>query len=163
MRFSTRFQKCVISLASQCALLASRKASYASRFAPSPCDLNTSMAMPSSLMRRCRMASSSSRAACSGQNDAPCPTMPSMSAGGGVVGHDNVVGGERQLVPAAGRGTVDDADELLAGIFAGILKAVAGLVGELAEIDLVRMGRARQHADIGAGAEHAVFSGTQHD
>ncbi len=43
-------------------------------------DLNTSIAISSSLMRRCRIASSSSRATCSGQNDAPCAIMPSISA-----------------------------------------------------------------------------------
>ena len=37
-------------------------------------------------MRRCRMASSSSRATCSGQNDAPCAIMPSISAGGAASG-----------------------------------------------------------------------------
>jgi hypothetical protein len=34
--------------------------------------LNTSIAISSSLMRRCRIASSSSRATWSGQNAAPC-------------------------------------------------------------------------------------------
>ena len=37
-------------------------------------------------MRRCRIASSSSRATCSGQNDAPCAIMPSISAGGAASG-----------------------------------------------------------------------------
>ena len=37
-------------------------------------------------MRRCRIASSSSRATCSGQNDAPCAIRPSMSAGGAASG-----------------------------------------------------------------------------
>ena len=43
-----------------------------------------------------------------------------------------------------------------------ILDAVAGLVGELAEVDLVGVGRARQHADVGAGAEHAVLARAHH-
>src|SRR6185437_10080431 len=38
---------------------------------------------------------------------------------------------------------------------------VAGLVGEFAEIDLVGVGCAGQHADIGAGAEHPVLAGAQ--
>src|SRR5258708_19949936 len=84
MRLSTRFQYCLISLTSQCALLASRKASQASTLARSPCDLNTSIAVSSSLMRKCKIASSSSRATCSGQNDDPCAIMPSMSAGGAL-------------------------------------------------------------------------------
>ena len=47
------------------------------------------------------------------------------------------------------------------GRLAGVLDAVAGLVGELAEIDLVGVGGARQHADIGAGAEHARLARAQ--
>ena len=75
-----------------------------------------------------------------------------------VVGEDDVIGRQRQFIAAAGRGAVDDGDETLAGILAGILQPVAGLVGEFAEIDLVGVGRAGQHADIGAGAEHAVLA-----
>ena len=82
--------------------------------------------------------------------------------GRAVVGEDDVIGRKRELIAAAGRGAVDDGDEALAGIFAGVLEAVAGLVGELAEIDLVRVGRAREHADIGAGAEHAVLARADH-
>ena len=68
-----------------------------------------------------------------------------------------MVGGQRQLIAAAGRGAVDDGDKTLTGILGGVLKAVAGLVGEFAEVHFVRVGRARQHADIGAGAEHPVL------
>ena len=80
---------------------------------------------------------------------------------GAVVGQDDVVGGQRQLVAAAGAGARDDADHALAGELAGVLDGVAGLVGELAEVDLVGMGRARQHADVGAGAEHPRLARTQ--
>ena len=83
--------------------------------------------------------------------------------GGAVVGQDDVIGRQRQLIAAAGRGAVDDGDVALPGIFAGVLEPVAGLVGELAEIDLVGVGRAREHADIGAGAEHAVLGRADHD
>ena len=38
--------------------------------------------------------------------------------GRAVVGEDDVIGGERQFVAAAGRGAVDDGDETLAGILA---------------------------------------------
>ena len=69
-----------------------------------------------------------------------------------VVDQHDVVGRERQLIAAAGRGAVDGADRCDAGILAQILDAVARLVGEFAEIDLVGVGRAGQHADIGAGA-----------
>ena len=82
--------------------------------------------------------------------------------GGAVVGQNDVIGRQRQFIAAAGRGAVDHGDETLAGIFAGILQAVAGLVGEFAEIDLVGVGGAGQHADIGAGAEHAVLARAQH-
>ena len=77
--------------------------------------------------------------------------------GRAVVGEDDVIGRQRQFIAAAGRGAVDDGDKALAGILAGILQAVAGLVGEFAEIDLVGVGGAGQHADIGAGAEHPVL------
>ena len=79
-----------------------------------------------------------------------------------VVGEHDVVGRQREFIAAAGRGAVDDGDETLAGIFGGIFQPVAGLVGEFAEVDLVGMGRARQHADVGAGAEHAVLAGAHH-
>ena len=82
--------------------------------------------------------------------------------GGAVVGEDDVIGRQRQLIAAAGRGAVDDGDEALAGIFRGVFQAVAGLVGELAEVDFVGVGRARQHADVGAGAEHAVLARAHH-
>ena len=66
-----------------------------------------------------------------------------------------MVGRQRQFVAAAGRGAVDGADRFDAGMLAQILDAVPRLIGEFAEIDLMRMARAGQHADIGAGAEHA--------
>jgi hypothetical protein len=74
-----------------------------------------------------------------------------------------VIGRERQLITAAGGGAVDDGDVALARIFRGVLEAVAGLIGEFAKIDLVRVRRAREHADIGAGAEHAVLARADHD
>ena len=73
-----------------------------------------------------------------------------------------MIGGESKLVAAARGGAVDDGHEALAGILAGVLQAVPGLVGELAEIDLVGVGRPGQHADVRAGAEHPVFAGAQH-
>jgi hypothetical protein len=82
-------------------------------------------------------------------------------AGRAVVGQNDVVGGQRQLVSAAGRGAVDGADPALAGMVAGILHGIAGLVGELAEIDLVAVAGAGQHADIGAGREDAGLARAQ--
>ena len=40
-------------------------------------------------------------------------------------------------------------------MLAHVFDAVAGLVGELAEVHLVGVGGVGQHADIGAGTEHA--------
>ncbi len=80
-----------------------------------------------------------------------------------VVDQHDVIGGERKLVAAARRGAVDHADGREPGERARILDAVAGLVGELAEVDLVRMGGAGQHADIGAGAEHPRLARAQQD
>ena len=41
--------------------------------------------------------------------------------------------------------------------------AAAGLVGELAEVDLVVVRRRRQHLDVGPGAEHPVQGAGEHD
>ena len=73
-----------------------------------------------------------------------------------VVDEEDLVAGQRQLVAAAGRGAVDGGDPDLAGVGRGVLDAVAGLVGELAEVDLVGVRRPGQHLDVGAGAEHLV-------
>ena len=78
-----------------------------------------------------------------------------------VVGEDDVIGRQRQFIAAAGRGAVDDGDKTLPGILAGILQAVAGLVGEFAEVHFVGVGGPRQHADVGAGAEHPVLARAQ--
>ena len=74
-----------------------------------------------------------------------------------VVDEHDLVARQRQLVAAAGGGAVDGGDPHLArsGPVASSID-VAGLVGELAEVDLVGVGRARQHLDVGAGAEHLV-------
>jgi len=83
--------------------------------------------------------------------------------GRAVVGEDDVIGGQREFITAASRGAVDHGDEALPGIFAGIFQPVAGFVGELAEVDFMGVAGARQHADIGAGAEHPVLAGANHD
>ena len=79
-----------------------------------------------------------------------------------IVGEHDVIGRQRQLIAASGRGPVDHANKALPRVRAGILQPVAGLIGELAEVDLVGMRGARKHADVGAGAEHPVFRRTQH-
>ena len=73
-----------------------------------------------------------------------------------IVDQQDLVAGQRQLVAAAGGGAVDRGDPDLAGVGGGVLDGVAGLVGELAEVHLVAVRRARQHLDVGAGAEHLV-------
>ena len=78
-----------------------------------------------------------------------------------VIGENDVIGRQRQFITAAGRGAIDDGDETLPGILAGILQAVAGFVGEFAEVHFVGVGRTRQHADVGAGAEHPVLARAQ--
>ena len=83
--------------------------------------------------------------------------------GRAVVHQHDVVAGERELVAAAGRGAVHDAEVFLVGVLARFLDRIARLVGELAEVDLVRVRRARQHADVGAGAEHAVLGRLEDD
>ena len=55
---------------------------------------------------------------------------------GAVVDHRDLVAGQRQLVAAAGGGAVQRGEELEARVVAGVLQAIAGLVGELAEVDL---------------------------
>jgi hypothetical protein len=70
---------------------------------------------------------------------------------------------ERKLVTASRRGAVDHADGRETRGLARVLEAVARFVGELAEIDLVGVGRAGEHADIGAGAEHPRLARAQQD
>ena len=72
-----------------------------------------------------------------------------------------MIGGKCEFVTAARSRTVDDSDKTLPGILAGVLQPVAGLVGEFAEIDLMGVGRPRQHPDVGTGAEHPVFARPQ--
>ncbi len=74
-----------------------------------------------------------------------------------------MVGGERQLVAAAGGIAVDGADIDLLGIVAGVLDGEPRLVGELAEVHLGAVRRFAEHADIGAGAEHIVLAGLDDD
>ena len=79
-----------------------------------------------------------------------------------IVGEDDLVAGQREFVTTAGAGALDGGDPDLAGMGARVFQAVAGLVGELAEVDLVSMRGATQHLDVGAGAEDARVAGV-HD
>jgi hypothetical protein len=83
--------------------------------------------------------------------------------GGAVVDHGDLVAGQRHFVAAAGGGAVQRGEELQAGVFAGILEAVARLVGELAEVHLPGVGGQAEHVDVGAGAEHARLAAGDDD
>jgi hypothetical protein len=73
-----------------------------------------------------------------------------------IVDEQDLVARERELVPPAGGGTVHRRENDLTPTRRHLLHAVARLVGELAEADLVRVRRRRQHLDVRTGAEHLV-------
>jgi hypothetical protein len=72
---------------------------------------------------------------------------------GAVVDQHDVLAGQGQLVAAAGRGAVEGGEVGLARVRGGVLHAVAGLVGELAEVHLPRVRGRGEHPDVRAGAE----------
>ena len=76
-----------------------------------------------------------------------------------VIHQKDFVARQGQLVAAARSRAVDGADVGLAGMFGGVFDAVSRFVGELAEIDLVGVRGATQHADVGAGAKHLRLAG----
>ena len=75
---------------------------------------------------------------------------------GAVVDEEDLVAGQRQLVAAAGGGAIDRGDHDLAALGGHLLDAVARLVGELAEADLVGVRCRGEHLDVRAGAEELV-------
>ena len=79
-----------------------------------------------------------------------------------VVDQDQVIHSQRQFITAAGRRPVHRAQVALAREFPGVFNGVAGLIGEFTEVHLMAVGGVRQHADVGAGAEHGGLSGTDH-
>ena len=79
-----------------------------------------------------------------------------------IVDEKDLVAGQRQFVAAAGAGAADGGEELQPLVLRGVFQAVAGLVGEFAEVDLPRMAREAEHEDVGAGAEHP-FAGARDD
>ena len=79
-----------------------------------------------------------------------------------VVGQQDAVAGERQLVAAPGRRAAHRAEVALAGVLAGVLDRQPGLVRELAEVHLQLVRGGAEHADVGAGAEDAVAVGAEH-
>ena len=73
-----------------------------------------------------------------------------------VVDEDDLVAGKRQLIAAARARAIDGGEELQALVPGRILEAVAGFVGELAEIDLPGVAGQAEHEDVGARAEHPL-------
>ena len=69
-----------------------------------------------------------------------------------------MIGGERQFIAAARGVAVDGADVDLFGIVGGVLDGEPRLIGELAEVHLLRRASTCRDADIGAGAEHIVLA-----
>ena len=82
--------------------------------------------------------------------------------GGPVIDQEDVVGRERKLVAAARSGARDHGHPALARVGRCILDGVAGLVGELAEVDLIDVRRAGEHRNVRAGTEHAVLRRGEH-
>ncbi len=80
-----------------------------------------------------------------------------------IVDHSDLVAREREFIAASRRRTVERRQRLQPRVTAGILDAVARLVGELAEIDLPRVRRQPEHVDVGARAEHALLAAGQND
>ncbi len=79
-----------------------------------------------------------------------------------IVDQQNAVASERQLITAAGSSAVNGAQIRLPGMCGGILNAVAGFIGEFAEINLMGVGRLGQHANVGTGTKHA-WVGRRHN
>ena len=73
-----------------------------------------------------------------------------------------MIAGKCQFIPTASARALDRGDVFLAGFCFGHFHGIAGLVSEFTKVHLVGMGRARQHADIRAGAKYLVFARLQH-
>ncbi|TXT37127.1 MAG: Uncharacterized protein FD135_3822 [Comamonadaceae bacterium] len=81
---------------------------------------------------------------------------------GAVVHQDDFVTGQGQFVATTGAGPVDGSQEFEATVLGRVLQAVAGFVGEFAEVHLPGVAADTQHKDVGTGAEHAVFGAGDH-
>ena len=79
-----------------------------------------------------------------------------------VVDQQDLIAGQRQLIAATGAGAVDRGQKPQPRVAAAVFDAVAGLIGELAEIDLPGMTRDTKHEDIGARTEDALFQAGDH-
>jgi len=83
--------------------------------------------------------------------------------GGAVVDEQDLVAGERELVAAAGRGTVKRAQRRDARLTAHLLEVKPGLVRELAEVHLERVRALPEHLDVRAGGEDPVAQRRDHE
>ena len=80
-----------------------------------------------------------------------------------IVDEQDLVTGQGQLIATTGRCAVDRRDPDLPRVCRGILDRVASLVRELAEVDLVLVGGAGQHLDVGAGTKDLVETTSDND
>ncbi len=71
-------------------------------------------------------------------------------AAGAVIDQNNLIAGQRQFVATTGTCAVDGSNEFQTTVAAAVFDAIAGFVGEFAEIDLPCVGGQTQHEDIGA-------------
>ena len=81
---------------------------------------------------------------------------------GAVIDQDDLVAGQGQFITAAGAGAVDGRQELQATVLGRVFQAVAGFIGELAEVDLPGMAGDAEHEDVGTRAEHFLFGAGDH-
>ena len=79
-----------------------------------------------------------------------------------VIDEHDVIAGQRQFITTTGTGTVHGGHKLEAVVLGAVFDAVAGFVGELAEVHLPRVGRHAQHEDVRAGTEDAVLAAGDH-
>ena len=78
---------------------------------------------------------------------------------GDAAGNSYLINGN----PAAGGGSGHGSKIRLARVGRSVLDGESGLVGESTEVDLVGMGRGRQHGNVGARAEDPVQRRPDHD
>ena len=76
-----------------------------------------------------------------------------------IVDKKDVIGRQGQFVAATGCCTIHRAKVSLPRFGTRFLDAIAGLVGELAEVDLMPMASPAQHTDVGAGTKDPFLAG----
>ncbi len=81
---------------------------------------------------------------------------------GTVVHQHDFIASQGQLVATTSASAVQGGDKFQAIVLAGVFDAVAGFVGELAEVHFPAVGGHAQHEDVGTGTKHAVFQAGHH-